>query len=304
MRLAFPGLRWRDFISRVYHSIWQDSVFARAAQLSYYFLLSIFPLMLLLTAVLGLFAEPGTEVFQALMGYIQTAAPGAAGELLGTILVEVTEGARGFLVSIGALTALWSSSLGMRAVIDGLNTAYHVPEARPWWQGVIVSIVLTVAVSALVVLALVTLIWGGRIGGWLADRFGFGGVFETTWSLLHWPLLLAFVFLAFMLVYRYAPNVRARKWGWNAPGAVVGIGLWLLVSFGLRLYLGQFGDYNRLYGSLGAVIILMLWLYLSGAAILIGGEVNSVIAEAAARAGEREAEVHRGDETESPPQAA
>lgn len=295
MRLSFPGLGWREFIYRVYLAIWDDAVFGRSAQLSYYFLLSIFPLMLLLTAVLGLFAEPGTEIFSALMRYIRNAAPGAAGELLEAILLEVTAGAGGFLVSIGALTALWSASLGMRAIIDGLNAAYKVPEARPWWQSIIVGVVLTIAVSALVVVALVTLIWGGRIGGWVAYRFGFGALFEAAWDLLQWPLLLGFLFLAFMLVYRYAPNVRARRWGWNAPGAVVGIGLWLLASFGLRLYLAQFGDYNRLYGSLGAVIILMLWLYLSGAAILVGGEVNSVIAEAAARAGEKEAEVHTAE---------
>jgi membrane protein len=304
MRFRLPGLRWGQFFSRVYNAIWDDAVFGRSAQLSYYFLLSIFPLMLLLTAVLGLFAEPGTEIYYALMGYIRRAAPGAAGTLLGNILTEVTQGARGFLVSVGALTALWSASAGMRAIMAGLNAAYNVPEARVWWRGVIVSIVLTVAVSALMVVALVTLIWGGRIGVWMADRFGLGALFETTWNLLHWPLLLAFLFLAFMLVYRYAPNVRARKWGWNAPGALVGIGLWLLVSFGLRIYIGRFADFNRLYGSLGAVIILMLWLYLSGAAILIGGEVNGVIADAAARAGEKEAEVHRGDEPESPPRAA
>lgn len=299
-----PGLSFRELVVRVYDRSWEDSVFGRAAELSYYFVLSIFPLLLLLTGLLGLFAEPGTEVFNRLMGYIRAAAPGPAGELLSGILLEIAAGAGNFIVSVGALTALWSASLGMRAVIDGLNVAYNVKEARPWWKGILAGTALTIAITLLVVLALVVLIWGGRIGTYIADQFGLGGVFQTAWGLLHWPFVIGIVFLAFILVYRYAPNVQARNWRWNAPGTVVGLGLWLLASFGLRLYLSEFGDYNRLYGSLGAVIVLMLWLYLSGASILIGGEVNSVYAEAAARAGEREAEVHQAEGLEEHPRRA
>jgi membrane protein len=287
-----PGLTWRQIGKRIYTATWDDAIFARAAQLSYYFLLSIFPLLLLLTGVLGLIAGSESELLHTLVAYIRTAAPGAAGELLTSILREIADTSGGIVVSIGALAALWSASLGMRAVIDGLNRAYRVREARSWWKGILIGIALTVAVSMLVILALVTLIWGGRFGSYVADQFGLGGAFQTLWRLLNWPMVIGFVFVAFMLVYQYAPNVQGRKWIWNAPGALLAVALWMFVSFALRAYLGQFGDYARFYGSLGAVIILMLWLYLIGAAILIGGEVNSEIAQAAARAGEREAEVH------------
>ena len=146
MRWALPpGLGLRGLLTAVYNRTWDNAVFARAAQLSYYFVLSIFPLLLLLTGLLGLFAEPGTEVFRTLMRYIRTAAPGPAGELLSSILIEITEGAGNFIVSVGALTALWSASLGMGAVIDGLNAAYDVPEARPWWKAILVGIALTAA---------------------------------------------------------------------------------------------------------------------------------------------------------------
>lgn len=293
MKYLLPrGLTLRQLAVRVWNASGDDAVFGRAAQLSYYFVLSIFPLLLLLTGVLGLFAEPGSEVFQSLMRYIRTAAPGAAGELLGNVLTEISEGTGNFILSVGAVTALWSASLGMRAIIDGLNVAYRVPEARPWWKAILVGIALTIATGLLVVLALVTLIWGVRIGAFVADQFGLGAAFQFGWQILHWPLVIGFVFLAFVLVYRYAPNVAARNWRWNVPGTLVGMALWALISVGLRVYVGQFGDYNRLYGSLGAVIILMLWLYLTGAAILIGGEVNYAVGQAAAQAGERGAEVH------------
>ncbi|HWQ54707.1 MAG TPA: YihY/virulence factor BrkB family protein [Bryobacteraceae bacterium] len=293
MKYLLPrGLTVRKLAVRVWNASGDDAIFGRAAQLSYYFVLSIFPLLLLLTGILGLFAEPGSEVFQSLMRYIRTATPGAVGDLLRDVLVEISQGTGNFILSVGAITALWAASAGMRAIIDGLNVAYRVPEARPWWKAILVAIALTVATALMIVVALVTLIWGVRIGAYVADQFGLGTAFQIAWQILHWPLVIAFVFLAFMLVYRYAPNVAARNWRWNAPGALVGMGLWVLLSVGLRIYVGQFGDYNRLYGSLGAVIILMLWLYLTGAAILIGGEVNYAIGQAAAQAGERGAEVH------------
>jgi membrane protein len=141
----------------------------------------------------------------------------------------------------------------------------------------------------LVISALVSVLYGERIIDNISGSYGFGEAFAVTWKLLQWPMALAFMLLAFALIYYIAPDLRDQKWTWVSPGAVVGVGLWLLVSFAFRAYLYFFNSYSKTYGTLGAVIILMLWLYLTGAAILIGGEVNSEIEDAAARAGAADA---------------
>jgi membrane protein len=148
---------------------------------------------------------------------------------------------------------------------------------------------LTLILSVLIITALLLVLYGGRIADYVALNYGFGETFTVAWKIFQWPLVLAFVLLAFALIYYFAPDVRDQKWIWVTPGAVIGVGLWLLVSFSFRLYLHFFDSYSKTYGALGAVIVLMLWLYLSGAAILIGGEVNSEIEHAAARAGARDA---------------
>jgi uncharacterized BrkB/YihY/UPF0761 family membrane protein len=137
----------------------------------------------------------------------------------------------------------------------------------------------------LIISALVLVLYGGRIVEHVAGGYGFGEVFTITWKVLQWPIAVAFMLLAFALIYFLAPDLHDQKWTWVTPGSAIGVGLWLLISFGFRLYLHFFDSYAATYGSLGAVIVLMLWLYLSGAAILTGGEVNSEIKNAAAKAG-------------------
>jgi membrane protein len=144
---------------------------------------------------------------------------------------------------------------------------------------------LTVALSILIISALVLVLYGGRIADHVAGSYGFGEIFTLAWKIIQWPLVFAFVLFAFTLIYYVAPDVRDQKWIWVTPGAVMGVGLWLLISVSFRLYLHFFDSYSKTYGALGAVIVLMLWLYLTGAAILIGGELNSEIENAAAKAG-------------------
>jgi len=136
---------------------------------------------------------------------------------------------------------------------------------------------LTIALAALMIVGLVLALYGGRIGQALFAHFGVGDVFRIAWKVLQWPVSFAAMFFSFSLVYYFAPNVEERKWYWVTPGSVVGVTLWLLASLGFRLYLHFFNSYSATYGSLGAVVILMLWLYITGLAILVGGEVNWVI---------------------------
>jgi membrane protein len=276
------GLSWKELARRVWNETNDDDIFGRAAQLSYYFLLALFPLLLFLTSLLGYFAQAGTELRGELLRYLGTVVPAQASALINTTVEEVSKASGGGKLSLGLLAALWAASNGMGAICAALNVAYEVKETRSWWKVRLIAVVLTIALSVLILSALLLVLFGGRIADLIAAHFMFGSFFKTAWTILQWPLVLAFVLLAFALIYYVAPDLKERRrWVWISPGATLAVLLWLLVSFAFRLYLHYFDSYSATYGSLGAVIILMLWFYLTGAAVLIGGEVNSEITFAA-----------------------
>jgi membrane protein len=186
----------------------------------------------------------------------------------------------------------------MGAITQALNIAYNVNESRPWWKQRLTAVSLTVGLSILIISALILILYGGRLAVYFGVHYGFGEVFVTTWKVAQWPIALAFMLLAFALIYYLAPDLQEQKWVWVTPGSVTGVVLWLLVSLGFKLYLHFFDSYSKTYGALGAVIVLMLWLYFTGAAILIGGEVNSEIENAAAVAGDPEAK-EKGEKSPS-----
>jgi len=283
---SLGGLTFKQLLKRVWSQINEDDVFGRAAQLSYYFLLSLFPLLLFLMTLLGYFAEAGSQLRSKLLSYLSTVMPWSALQLVQTTLDEVSKARGGGKLSFGILAALWAASNGMGAISETLNIAYDVKERRSWWKIRLVSVGLTIALALLIISALVIVLYGGRIADLIAAASGFTRVFTITWKVLQWPIAFAFLFVAFDLIYYFAPDLRNPKWRWITPGALVAIILWLLVSLGLRAYLHFFNSYSATYGSLGALIILMLWFYLTGAAILIGGEINSEIESAARAAGE------------------
>jgi membrane protein len=285
------GLSWRELGRCVWLEIYEGDLFTRAAALSYYFLLALFPLLIFLTSMLGLFAEGGTELRTSMMRYLASVAPDSASQLVRETVAEITEGATGGKLSFGLLAALWFASFGMAAIGDTLNTAYGVRESRPYWRLRLVSLGLTAALAALTITALALVLYGGEIGDGLAGRYALGGIFAGAWNVLQWPIVLAFVLFAFALIYYYAPDLKHQRWYWITPGSLAGVALWLLVSFTFRLYLRYFDRYSVTYGSLGAVIILLLWFYLTGAAILVGGKVNAEIEHAAARRGAPEAKL-------------
>lgn len=279
------GLTLKDFGKRVWSEIQEDEIFGRAAQLAYYFLLALFPLLLFLTSMLGLIMGSGTGVRHSFFNYLSKVLPGDAFKLVDATMYEVSAASGGGKLAFGILAALWAASNGMGAISQALNVAYDVKESRPWWKQRLTVVGLTVALSILIISALLLVLYGGRIAEHVAASYGFGEAFTITWKVLQWPIVLAFMLFAFALIYFLAPDLHEQKWTWVTPGSVVGVGLWLLVSFGFRTYLSFFNSYSKTYGSLGAVIILMLWLYLTGAAILIGGEVNSELESLAAKEG-------------------
>jgi membrane protein len=280
------GLTWRELARRVINEVQSDDVFGRAAQLSYYFLLALFPMLLFLTSVIGFVLGSGSGLRHSLFGYLSRVLPGSAFSLVDSTMYEVTAASGGGKLSFGLLAALWAASNGMGAITGALNVAYNVKESRPWWKQRMIAIGLTLALSILILLALVLVLFGGKIAELLAVNFGFGDLFIVSWKVVQWPIVLAFMLLAFALIYYLAPDLYEQKWIWITPGSVTGVALWLLVSFAFKVYLHFFNSYSTTYGTLGAVIILMLWLYLTGTAILIGGEVNSEIENAAAKSGD------------------
>ncbi len=276
----FGGLTPLQLAKRVGQQINQDDVFGRSAQLAYYFLLALFPLLIVLLSALGYFASAGTELRNSLMQYLAQAMPGSASQLVSQTITQVIEARGSGKIVLGLLGALWAASNGMGAIVETLNIAYGVKETRPYWKKRAVAVGLTAALAALILCALVLTLYGGKLAEFIGSTVGLGPAFVITWKIAQWPIVVACMGVGFALVYYFAPNVERPKWHWVSPGAAVGVVLWLLISFGLRIYLHFFNSYNQTYGSLGAVIILMLWLYLTGAAILIGGEVNSEIAKA------------------------
>ena len=274
-----------SFYKRVWHRASDDDLFGRSAQLSYYFLLALFPLLLFLLVLFGYFYGAGSRLHDELISYLSSVVPSTALKLLVATMDEISAARGSGKLSFGLLASLWAASSGMIAIGEALNAAYDVKETRAWWKLRLVCITLTIALSALIVSALLIVLYGGSLGELLATRAGFGPAFLSAWKVLQLPIALVFVLAGFALIYRVAPDLSAAKARdkvsrldyrarWLSPGVVIAVSLWLLVSLGFRLYLHFFDSYSRTYGSLGALIVLMLWLYLTGAAILLGGEIN------------------------------
>ena len=283
------GLTWKQLAMRLWRQIWEDEVLGRCAELAYFFLFSIFPLLLFLTTLLGYLAQSSAELRWNLFQYLARVSPSSdVTALLNNTLTEITVARTGAKLYLSLFAAVWVASNGMLAVSRTLNTACGFKETRPWWKRRIMAIVLTITVAILIVCALVLFFYGGSIGEAIAGSLGVGAAFAVTWKVVQWLLVLVFVVIGFEMVYNYAPNLGDspnRQWG--TPGAVTGVALWLLASLGLRLYLSYFHAYTKAYGSLGAVILLLVWFYLSGFALLMGGEVNSEIGrELSAQRGE------------------
>lgn len=268
------GLSVKDLGRRVIHEIREDDCLGRAAQLAYYFLFALFPFFLVLTTLLGYLPVP--NLMDRLMEMLAGILAGDALKLVQDNVREIVTSQRGGLLSFGILAALWTSSSAVTAIVDGLNRAYDVEEGRPYWKIRLIAIFLTVGISLFIIFSLILLTFGPQIGGWIADQVGLGRVFQTAWNLLRWPVIVGLIILAMAIVYYVAPDVDQR-WQWITPGSLVAVIGWLLASLGFSFYVNNFGSYNATYGSIGAVIVLLTWMYVSGFFVLVGGEINAEI---------------------------
>lgn len=286
---SLGGLTWRELAKRVWGGIDRNDLINRAYELAYNFLLAVFPMLLFLLGILGMFASEDSKLRNDLFYYFQLALPPAAYQLLVQTLHEVTPSSTGGKLTFGLLFALYSGSSGMTQLMSTLNAAYEVREDRSWLKVHLISLALTLAMSILVIAALFLVLAGGQVVASMGQALGLNAAAFVAIKVLQWIFALTFVVFAFAIIYYYAPNVHEQHWYWLTPGSVVGVAAWTLASAILRAYLHFFNSYSKTYGSLGAVIILMLWFYVAGLSFLIGSQINATIEHAAAEHGHIEA---------------
>jgi membrane protein len=273
---------------RVWGGIDRNDLINRAYELAYNFLLAVFPMLLFLLGLLGMFASEGTNLRNSLFYYVQLVLPPAASDLLIHTVREVTPTTSGGKLTFGLLFALYSGSSGMTQLMSTLNAAYEVREARSRIKVHLISLVLTLAMSTLLIGALF-LILAGHALIVLGRSIGLNLAPTVAMRSVQWAFALGFVTLAFAIIYYFGPNVHEQHWYWLTPGSVVGVAVWAIASAVLRMYLHFFNSYTKTYGSFGAVIVLMLWFYVTGLAFLIGSQINATIEHAAAEHGHVEA---------------
>ena len=254
-----------------------------AAQLAYYFFFALFPTLLFLVALASYFPVTTLidDMFRTLGGFV----PPEALTLITEQIVKISKSEDAGLLSLGVLLAVSSSSAAMTAIIDTLNRAYGIEDRRPWWKVRLTAIGLTVGVAVFILVSFALILTGPTLATELAKNWGLGPVFEWTWKILQWPLIFAMVSVSIAFIYQYAPDVK-QEWIWLTPGSVLATTLWLVASLGFKYYVANWGAYTETYGLLGAVMILLLWFYISGLVILIGAEMNVEI-EHAGMAGPR-----------------
>jgi membrane protein len=247
-----------------------------AAALSYYFVLSVFPALILLSAVVAYLPLP--DLFHQALNLISQILPPDCMGLVRTILSDVITPNKRTFLSFGILGTLWAASGGFSAAIEALNIAYDVEDDRPFWKTRPLAVVLAFMTEALVVVALSVMIVGPEFGDWLANKVHVTSVFVLLWPYIHWSIAIGFTVLAVETLYFMAPNVKQRFLP-TLPGAILAVGCWLALSYLLGLYFRHFASFNKTYGTLGAAVALMVWLYWTAFAMLVGAELNAELAK-------------------------
>ncbi len=273
----FDTSQWKTFFKRLYYKVDASDLFNRAAQIAFYFSFAFFPLLLFLVTLAGLVLESTESLKRELYGYLNQIMPSSAFDLVHKTLDEIIENSSGGKLTIGIFVTLWSASAGIDSIRSSLNAVYELKEVRSWWNTKLQSLVLTLVFIILLGIALVVVSSGWEIFQYLLAAIGFRVTSPLVLVSIQWIALFAVLLFATEVIYSWVPCFDKFRWVWITPGALVAMVLWVAFTGGFRLYLQYFNTYNRAYGSLGAVIILMLWMFLTGTAILIGGAINSVL---------------------------
>jgi membrane protein len=280
-------LSWFDLLKRTFKEALADDIFNLAAQQAYYFFFALFPALLFIIAIASFF--PLQSLINDVIAMLSRFAPQAVIEIITSAMGSLSKQNSGGILTFGFLVTVWSSSGAMVSIITTLNAAYDVTETRPWWKTRVVAVVLTIALAFFIVASMFLVIAGPTLAENLAVRMHLGPAFKWTWWVLQWPIVFALVATAIAVVYYYAPDVE-QDWVWITPGSIAATLVWLLVSLALKLYYTMVPSANAAYGTIGGIMVLMLWFYFSGLALLLGAELNAEIEQASPygkEAGER-----------------
>lgn len=268
---------WGELAKRTVKDSIEDGVPGLAAQLAFYFFLALFPTLLFLVSLLAYL--PVESALDPALARMEALLPSSILELIRQQIDQVLAGERGGLMTFAIAGAIWSSSSAMTAIISALNRAYDITEFRPWWRMRIVAVALTLSLALFTVLAFTFVVGGADLARWVTRLVGGGALFESVWTVAQWVIALALVVVAVDLVYHFAPNADTQ-WAWVTPGSLLATALWMIASVGFKLYVQNFSNYTALYGAIGSVIVMMLWFYLAGFALLVGAELNAEIDKA------------------------
>ena len=269
-------LQFREALWRTSEDVNRKHTLQMAAALSYYFVMSLFPSLILLTAILAYVPihDLLNQTFALMGGFI----PRDSMNLVERVLSSVVSPYRSTFLSFGILGTLWAASGGFSAMIEALNIAYEVDETRPFWKTRPLAVGLTLVIGILLLIALGVMIVGPDFGGWLAARLHLSWLFAAVWPYIHWTIAVGFAILSVEWLYFLAPNIKQRFWS-TLPGAILSVACWIGLSYALGVYFRSFANFDKTYGTLGAAVALMVWLYWTGFSVILGAELNCQIAK-------------------------
>jgi len=275
-RLRVP-LGWTDLLKRTGNEAVEDDILNLAAQQAYYFFFALFPALLFVIAIASFF--PLQSLIDDVVQMLGRIAPKAVIDIVTEQMSSLAKQNSGGLLTFAFLVTVWSSSGAMVSIITTLNAAYDITESRPWWKTRVIAVGLTIGIAFFIIASMFLVLAGPTVAEHLANTLYLGAAFKWTWWVLQWPIVFAFVVTGIGVVYYFAPDAQ-QEWVWITPGSVLAAVLWLIVSLGLKLYYTLVPNANATYGTIGGVMVLMLWFYCSGIALLMGAELNAEIEHA------------------------
>ena len=274
--MIFPHLRQLSVgkvLVRTVNEFLDDEMSTYASALAYQMLFSLFPFLLFLIALIGFLHLP--DFFSWLRLQSELVLPPQALEQVNPVIDQLQQ-SKGGLLSIGIVIALWTASAGVRLMMSAMNAAYDVVEARPVWKRIPLSVAYTIGIAMMMLAVAALMVTGPQVMNWIAAQIGMEDFIVTLWTILRWPLIVMLLMVAVALIYYVMPDVK-QEFRFITPGSVLAVVVWILASLGFGYYVKTFADYNAMYGSIGAIIVLLLYFYISAAVLLLGAEMNAVV---------------------------
>jgi len=274
--MIFPdmkGLPIHRVMVRTVTEFVDDEMSTYASALAYQMLFSLFPFILFLIALIGFLHLP--DFFSWLRLQSELVLPPQALEQVNPVIDQLQQ-SKGGLLSVGIVIALWTASAGVRLMMSAMNAAYDVVEGRPAWKRFPLSIIYTVGIAGMLLIAAALMVLGPQVMSWIAAQVGLEYFIVTLWTIARWPVIVILLMIAVALIYYVMPDVK-QEFRFITPGSVLAVVVWIIASLGFGLYVKEFANYNAMYGSIGAIIVLLLYFYISAAVLLLGAEMNAVI---------------------------